>query len=208
MKKAITILAVLIVLVGAVFADETHTIRVKADVTEVLPAFQLALLTPAQTYTTNKPAEGDPNVYGVANYDDLTDQTAKDINFNLDEAGTVNVEVYVANLAKTVKGFTFAFSDGVFNVSRNGVTNSGTEQNPVYLTYGPNSITVSKGAEKTGFYTTDLVNNVAKIKFTGKTLTNTEKGSVVASAIYNYPGDTTIDPGTYYADITLTIATY
>jgi len=41
MKKAITILAVLIVLVGAVFATETHSIRLKTEVQGVLPAFQL-----------------------------------------------------------------------------------------------------------------------------------------------------------------------
>ena len=54
MKKAITILAVLIVLVGAVFANETHTIKVKADVTEVVPVFGLTMTSPDHDdYVTN-----------------------------------------------------------------------------------------------------------------------------------------------------------
>ena len=45
MKKAITILAVLIVLVGAVFAEtltETHSIKLHTTIDEVLPIFQFS----------------------------------------------------------------------------------------------------------------------------------------------------------------------
>ena len=54
MKKAITILAVLIVLVGAVFADETHKIQIKSEVGVVLPIFQLSFVSGGTgTATTN-----------------------------------------------------------------------------------------------------------------------------------------------------------
>ena len=104
MKKIFAVLAIMLVIIGAAFAaEETHTIKIKADVAEVVPAFQLELLSPATSYTTNDT----PNVFAnAAAYNGLTEGTAKDVNFNLDQNGTVTVQCNLANLAKTNKSYT------------------------------------------------------------------------------------------------------
>ena len=223
MKKAITILAILAIVVGAVFAtSETHTLRVKADVTAVEPAIQLKLN--VNDYKTN----GSANEYYQAvevegvltptqhNYTDYaTDGNAFDTGFNLDAAGSVTAYAYLANYAKTNKIYTLHFSDGVFSVKRNG--------NPE--DYAPSSITSSAGASAATFYTTALgtahvdpqdeesallTNQDITVTFLGKTVET--KDVILAQAVFAYPGDTTIDPTTsenpwYYANITLTVST-
>ena len=135
MKKIFAVLAVMFVIVGVAFAAaETHTIKIKADVTEVIPAFQLELLTPAATYTTNTT----PTVFtDSATYNALTTGTAKDVNFNLDENGTVTVQCNLANLAKTNKVYTLEFDGGTFAVTRKGVAG----------THAPSSIVSAAGAD-------------------------------------------------------------
>ena len=193
MKKVLAVMAIMLVIVGAVFAAETHTIKIKADVSEVIPAFQLNLLAPAETYTTNTT----PNVYSASgSYGDLTNLTAKDTNFNLDNGGDVYVNVVLANLAKTVGVYTLSFGGGTFAVNRNSV---GGSLAPV--------ITTAAGSVTTGISSIAKASEAAgadvNVTFNGTTVT--ADSPVVATATYAYTGDTTIDPGTYYADITLTI---
>ena len=224
MKKAITILAVLIVLVGAVFAAETHKIKIKADVTEQLPTFQMYY----SAYTnTGKVAFDATQTY--------YDQTGYDTNFNLDSNGSVTVSVIVNNTvaaAKTNKAFKLSFSDGVFTVSRNGVEG----------THAPSSITTTAKSATTGIksigydytmianpdYDADeaeaqgeaydvpatiadqsVTNNPVVVTFNGTTMTDSTYE--VATAQYSYTGDSRIDPNLngsfYYADIVLGITT-
>ena len=213
MKKAITILAVLIVLVGAVFAlDETHTIRVKADVTAVEPAIQLKITADDETYATNNTAkefyekEGNPAQATQHNYAAQADQNAIDVKFNLDQNGNIVAKAYLANNAKTNKVYTLAFSNGVFSVKRNGVSGD----------HEPTTITTAAGNSVANEYTValgqaqDPTNKPVTVTFLGKTVTT--KDVVLAQATYAYTADTTIDPNTdqnqwYYANIVLTVST-
>ena len=227
MKKAITILAILAIVVGAVFAtNETHTLRVRADVTAVEPAIQLKLNvneyktngTPNEYYqAVREEVEGVPTLVPTQhNYTDYaTNNNAFDTGFNLDQQGSVTAYAYLANYAKTNKIYTLSFSDGEFSVKRHGNTE----------TYGPSSITSSAGDSAATFYTTALgtahvdpedaesellTNQDITVTFLGKTVET--KDVILAQAVFAYPGDTTIDPTTsenpwYYANITLTVST-
>ena len=198
MKKVLTILAVLIVLTSAVFAadSETHTIRVKADVTEVVPAFQL-WYGDAKTNTN-------PNAFtNAANYNPYnTDASAIDVGFNLDEGGPVTVYAVLANKAKINKAYTLTFSDGIFNVTRNKV--DGTLEPSIATTAGT-KITGTSAIAKTS----EAADAPVQVTFNGTTVEDTNPQ--LATAVYTYDADTEIDPLAagqfYYANIVLTVAT-
>lgn len=210
MKKFIAILMVLAIVAGFAFAAETHTISVNGKVEEVLPIFQLKMQKDGnvKTNNTNGGAEWDATKSYTA------DGTAVDLEFYLDQAGTVVVIAQLANPAKTTKAFNLVFSDGVFSVKRNETSG----------TYAPTGITVVKGSDNVGFAISDITNGV-QVDFDGKTsgVTYTDAQSVehtgtvisaaaphtLATATYAYPGDTTIDPNEvdgYEANIVLTIS--
>ncbi len=215
MKKAITILAVLIVLVGAVFAtSEQHDIKVKADVAAVEPAIQLriqAYNSELDDYKTNTT----PNAYdGTKSYAAQAEGQAIDVNFNLNENGSVVAYAYLANYAKTNKVYTLAFSGGDFAAKKNKGN----------YTHSPTSITtavmegqaaVTRESDGAALYEVALVsgnqsNRNITVTFHGKTVV--EKDVPLAKATYAYTGDDDIDPTTpqnpwYYADITLTVST-
>ena len=194
MKKVLTILAILVILTSAVFAAaETHTIKVKADVTQVVPAFQL-WLGEAKTNAT-------PNVFtDNASYNEFA-SAAIDTGFNLDAAGTVTVIAKLANLAKINKVYTLTFSDGVFDVKRNGSDG----------TYAPSSIAATANTDEiTGITSIDEADtDEITVTFNGTTVTAVSP--TLATVVYSYPGDTEIDPnvgGTfYYANIVMEVAT-
>ena len=197
MKKVLTILAVMAIVTCAVFADsETHKIRIKADVTEVVPAFQLWL---GATKTNTTPvAFSDGATYYLTD-----DATAIDTGFNLDEGGSVTVYAVLANKAKINKAYILTFSDGVFNVTRNNVAG----------TLVPSIATTALDPEIGG--TSSIIKTSAaddapvKVTFNGTTVTETDPK--LATAIYSYVADTEIDPTAedeyYYANIVLTVAT-
>ncbi len=202
MKKAITILAVLIVLVGVVFA-ETHTIKIKADVDAIPPQFQLVFEEGSRNTNPTPKAFGEDN-YSIG--DTANDKI--DAGFKLDAGGTATFKAVIANNAKIVQGYTLTFSDGQFkNVKRvdnQGVQSSGTKDA---------AITVSAGTPTTGIQTITKANEQDKFvtaNFNGTKMTAiTQQATtyVLATAQYTYSPDSTISPGTYYADVTLTIAT-
>ena len=207
MKKVIAVLMVLAIVVGMAFADDTHTITVNGKVGEVLPIFQLYMQLNGnmKTNTANGGAE-----YGTSPA--VVDATGVNLGFTLDEEGSVVVKVQLINPAKTTKYFNLVFSNGIFAVER--------DEKPG--TYAPTSIDVVKGSDNVGFEITNI-NDGVKVDFDGKTsgVTYTDEegehtGTVIsaqapyllATATYNYPGDTTIDPNEtegYEANIVLTI---
>jgi hypothetical protein len=219
MKKAITILAVLIVLVSAVFAAETHKLKIKATQATIAPAFQMYVKSVAQaagasadsTIVTNSSAEkfdahdGDTMARGGLNPES---DIAATINFEV--TNTVTVAVKLGNDAKTTQNYLLTFSDGIFNVNKNGASqyNNGTEQDPDMKNYtvGPESKSAAAGEDSSAEngFTTAPSTNTATVDFNGKTCTT---GHEIATCAYAYAAHTDVDPGTYYADIVLTIAT-
>ena len=79
MKKVLTVLAVLVLLTGVVFAAETHKIKVKSDVGEQLPVFQLVY---GSAITSS--AAG---IY-TGNAGPYSDDTGIDVDFDLNENGS------------------------------------------------------------------------------------------------------------------------
>ena len=96
MKKVITILAILVVLTSAVFAAETHKIKVTASVAEALPIFQLKYGTDIVTNTT---AEFDAEKTGE---NELKYPADDDIEKG-DISTTAIAETVVASIADKVK---------------------------------------------------------------------------------------------------------
>ena len=234
MKKAITILAILIVLVSAVFA-ETHTLKIKATQADIYPAFQMyvknvtsgskdsAVITNADK--TEFGAE-DPNpdtapyVAPVAADPDHQPDPIPAVaeanvaaSFSFEAANTVTVAVKIANAAKTAQNYSLSFTGGSFNVNKNGVgsyKSGGTDEAPVMSNYtvGTESITAAAGdgssADGSSGFKTTASGSGATVDFSGKTCTIDAE---VATCEYAYNAHTDVDPGTYYADIILTVAT-
>jgi len=218
MKKAITILAVLIVLVGAVFADETHTIKIKATQEPLEPGFQMYVkevsqqgATSTSSIITNSTAVPYDNAAeNPADRDyDLSDGSEA-ASFSFETANTVTIAVKLGNKAKTAQNYLLTFTDGIFNVKKNGVSqyNSGTEQAPEMTDYtvGPESRSVAAGANSAAAngFTTTPDGNTATVDFNGKTCTI---GHEIATCAFAYDAHTDVDPGTYYANVVLTIET-
>ena len=221
MKKLIAILAIMVVLVGAVFATtntETHKIRIYSVVDEILPTFQLryaaesAITNNSTVRFSNNATYLDPTT-GLNN--NTTDSFDSHFDIGAETAEGALTVVFTCNLvadadtnfAKTQKSFTITFSDGVFAVKRSGVTEN--------QTLAPYSITSVAGVVTTGItsitpnnengastYTTGAKSSSTTVAFSGETVTAAQ---VLTTATYAYTGDPTIDMGTYYADIVMTI---
>jgi len=226
MKKAITILAILIVLVSAVFAAETHKLTVRADVEETLPAFNLS-------YGGKNTNTVVTNVYGT-NSDvadpaslayDISARTVAgtaDAGFNLNANDSFIVNAQVINAVKTNKAYTLEFGGGVFAVKRNTADGklspkqirvADTHTSSAITSVGSLSQSTVLTAEQTKAANPTPLTASAVVTFSGTTGDGTVLAPLaVASATYEYIGDDTIDPISadgddkwYYADITLTV---
>ncbi len=225
MKKVIAILAVLVLVAGFAFADgetttttthsEQHSIKIKADVTEVLPAFQMKVsagsgsaavesgLTNTGKAVFYKTTAG---AYTPASNDGL------DVTFNLDENGSVVATVYVANLAKTTKSFALEFGGGVFDVK---IDKADAEHAPKTITTeagtkvtGIKDITLGNAATSGNPESGTATNKIVNVVFNGTKMT--AENAAVASATYAYEGNSKIDPTKeneyYFADVTMTVS--
>ncbi len=213
MKKAITILAVLIVLVGAVFAAETHTIKMKADVTAVVPVFGLKYNTSVSNTTTGPDGNGQytNNYLASGTYNERygTVQTAVETGLKLDQGGDVKFWAVLLNPAKETKNSSLTFSDGRFTVTENGVANTTVYIDPTITTPDEDynndvaGFSVADGADDDQVY----------VSFDGKQVVNNAgaTGLNLASANYHYSAhpnvDMPADGDFYYADVILTVTT-
>lgn len=185
MKKVLTILAILVVLTSAIFA-ETHKLKIEATSTEVVPVFQMIL----GSVTTN-----DANkTFGTENNSSLDKTASVADTFNWELGGSVTVTVKIQNPAKTKQNYLLTFGDGVFkNIKRNGVP----ADNITYKTLVTTEVT------GTGYKSTGEAGTVT-VDFDG---TRCTADSQITTATYTYDADATIDPGTYSADLELVITT-
>ncbi len=189
MKKVLTILVVLALVAGFAFAEvapktqETHTLRITASVDVAVPQFQL--------FRGEVKTNDTPNAFDNATPSYLDNDAA---GFKLDAGGSVEVVAKVANPAKQKQSYTLQFKDGVFDVERNGAAE----------TQAP-TITVEKNNTPTTGVTLsqDENSDTVTAAFTGTKMT--VSGYTLATATYTYGADSTIDPGTYTADIVLEI---
>lgn len=212
MKKVLTVLAILVVLTSAIFAAETHKIKINAETTEVVPAFQLKVVKVGGDVFTNSGAASFSNDATVEQTSETTPRYVNDTvaaTINFESASSVVVYAYLVNNAKTKLDYKIDFSDGIFRtVTRNGVVADGTTGKE-YVE--PSSVAVSANSEipATQGVTAKGSGNYAtvELEFTGKTCTaSAAAGLLLATATFNYDAHTDIDPDTYSAYVTMTVA--
>ena len=221
MKKAITILAILAIVVGAVFADETHTLKIKATQQNIEPAFQMYVKAVTQTgatkdstIITNPTAVKYDLLEEVGDGDEEYDSSASEAaTFSFELANTVTVAVKLGNAAKTAQNYLLTFKDGVFNVKKNGAATHKTgvdettgEDIMTGWTVEPSSKMAAAGANSDAVngFTTAPSTNTATVDFNGTTCTI---GHEIATCDFAYAAHTDVDPGTYFANVVLTIET-
>jgi hypothetical protein len=214
MRKAITLILLFALLAGLAFASEqeTHTIRLKSVVENIRPEIQLKITSvngnSSNQAATNNANDGRGNVFDGSNiysYDGTVEI------FSINEGGTVTFQAVLKNETNTNEVYQLSFGGGVFTgVSRYG------EENGVR---GPETITTSvgtviddsksdKGIQSISLGSGESSNKPVIVAFHGaldKDVTYRDD-VILATAVYAYPEDKTINSNTYYADVTLTVS--
>ena len=225
MKKVLTILVVLALVCGAVFADETHTVRLKTIVGEIIPAFQLHEYSLVgnrdanndgqadnDVLISNQLTNADADVYETDNYAFANDVFVGDLSkYDV----TVVFQAKLANKAKTTTDYKLTFEAGAFKVSRNGVGFGENDPEQLLPVASQEIVAESVGArdgvvDSVTAVTTSIDNSgarVVKVDFNGaECKANTD----LAQFKVQYTHDSTIDPTTtgYFANVTMTVETY
>ena len=211
MKKAITILAILIVLVSAVFADalpsnnasETHRITLKTVVSSELPKFRLVALEDVQDATSTQTNSGSAKFTSGADYGVTTPivyQVADISKSNIDVTFTAKL----LNKAKTGGSYTLSFEAGAFTGVWKVSNGTVTKNNTVSATTHTLTKASGEGAAATGIVIGDVNNEAITVKFNGQ---ECDLGDI---AFYHvvYTSDNSIinnDDTGYTANVTMTI---
>lgn len=210
MKKAITILAILAIVVGAVFA-ETHSLTVSTTVAEVVPCFQLrygadGVHTNATADTNSINAKTYANVWTAnGQYGDLSAQGAIDLNQDIavDDVTADFYAVLAIGGKQTNKTYSLSFSAGSFDTKHNTILEatacSQSSLNNIVLNTHPTVVTSNA---TTGNDLEDGATQDCTITMVGAAAE--EKIDLVKfSALW--PRKPNADAGTYTANVTLTI---
>ncbi len=193
MKKLLTILAILMVLIGSVYAvSELNTIRMKSIVPFKIPTFQLEFTSGMVTgISVSTDVDSDVNEYGT---EDTAIRVADISQKNLDLLFTVKL----ANEAKCNEVYSLQFTAGPFAVKRGG--------QPGEL--APQNTTIAAAADisdRVGVTATDNTDKSLKLRFNGVSCTT---GSLATFRV-QFSADSSIDDNAegeyYYADICLEI---
>ena len=191
MKNLIAILTIMMVLVGAIFADaESHHIKITVTINETIPSFHL------KYNGANSNSTGVAFTGGAERSDN--EAVTANINFESNTAAdrTVTVGAYIANAAKQTASYRLTFSDGAFKTSGDNPT----------TVVSPTSITAKVGSG-TGYgaangVSTTVSGAAATVSFGGTV--RCTANTLIAEADYLYP-KTDIAAGTYTADIIMTV---
>ena len=209
MKKAITILAVLIVLIGAVFAD-TADIRVSTEIGEVAPGFKLAFKELAQSNQASY-AEGYTTAESTAV---ASNPTKGDIVITTNDMLTKNavitfaVKQSVAD-ARKVANYTLSVSTTNLTLYKVPSPTTGADTDPtpaqiaanVFALEGTAAATIT-GTDNATYYTHGDAGTSVTFNFTGAPVpANTE----IATFTYQWNKNANAIPGKYQADVILTV---
>ena len=217
MKKVLTILVVLALVCGAVFAAETHSVRLRTVVGEVIPVFQMtntsltafkdvdgvktAVVNVEQT--TNgaeaKFVDDGDHTYTTETRDDIAvgDLSKYDV--------TVVFTISVANQAKTLQDYKLSFTAGAFAVKRDGITENQTLAADANATPFA-SLGVKNGVNGEQSIETSVADGGILVDFNGNECT---EDTILGTYTVSYTHDPSIDPDVtgYTADITMLIET-
>ena len=199
-----------------VFASEqeVHTIVLKSVVENIRPEIQLKITSvngnSSNQVATNSANDGRGNVFDGTNSYTLSQDGAVEI-FSISEGGTVTFQAVLKNETNTNESYRLEFSDGVFNgVSRYGEENGvrGPESITTYVGTQIDDSKSGKGIQSITLGAGDSANKPVIVAFHGaldKSVTYRDD-VVLATAVYEYPEDRTINSNTYYANVTLTVS--
>ncbi len=202
MKKAIIITLILIAAMSCAFSatTETHTMRIKAQVGLVDPAFQFeftsGMLNTTAELITNSSAE----IFKNTTYTEFgTNETATEVADISRNNLLLLFTAKLANKAKSTDSYTLRFNAGGFDVTRSEVPG---KLNPSNTEIALAEDIASRGGIDT---TVSNVDNSIRLTFNG---TECTEGALATFAV-GYQADRTIDPmreGYYYTDISLEIS--
>ena len=212
MKKVLTILVVLALVCGAVFADtlpeqgntETHTVKLHTTVGLVNPIFQLQ----AKSLTAKNASDEDVSLAEAVNTNTATKFANGETHDVADaiEAGDISknaievvFDINLLNAAKLVKSFDIELSATGFDVNKNGSKTTTAAPTPVLT---PETITENgvEAEEK-------VENSVFTATFNGTTCT----AVTLAEYTLTYAKDPAVDPtsnlndATYQSTVTMTV---
>lgn len=207
MKKLITILTVMIVLVGAAFAAETPVGTAKIDVTATItarePNFRLAV-TAGENYTLGNPSYSDVAETPTAGSATINPDALKTTGNNV----TVNFAIQQIAEAVTYKKYYFTVNASVLELQEDA---NNTVAHIAEMETASKTITV---ATATPTITAATIATVTKsddgVKISQKyngIRVNATSGAPVAVGTFSvvYNGNTEAVPGTYKGDVTLTV---
>ncbi len=211
MKKAITILAVLIVLIGAVFATDTNAaIRVSTEIGEVAPGFKLAFKELAQGntatyvdgYTTAESTAVESNVEKGQIVITTNDMLTKDAKITFAVKQSVNKARKIANYTLSV-----ATTDLKLYKVPSPTTGADIDPTPaqiaanVFALEGNAAATINP-VDNATYYTHGNAGTTVTFNFTGASVPeNTE----IANFTYQWNKNANAIAGKYQADVTLTV---
>ena len=217
MKKILTVLTILVILVSAVFADpepavsatETHTIKLKTNVGGVIPAFNLEFTSgtavDGQASSTNG---GENPVQFSINNPEFTGADIEVLDISRYDISAV-FTAKLANEAKQVEDYRISFSAGPFNVKKDTADATVLPESVAVAASG--SIAALKGVSA-GTPAAVIVDETTGTKsqsigfhFNGTTCVTGD----LATFSVSYAKDPEVDPTAarsyYYANITMTV---
>ena len=146
MKKLIAILAIAVILVGAVFAatQENHKIQIHGSIEELVPAFQLWYRSDIKTNDSADVYADDAGTARAANIDAIAKETYC---IDLEGGDSISFTVKLLNAAKIVKVYTITMDGGVFATTTN---TTATPAVPTIATAAVNENAASGGVAVSG----------------------------------------------------------
>ena len=198
MKKILAILTVLILAAGTMFADPsqangTAAIDITASVGEIVPAFQLMF----KTNATNE--EG--NRFGTESSYTLPQAFSTNLDLSREDV-TAEFYAVIAQGARQNAEYFLTFEAGAFDTKSNNVNkptacSNSTLVDSIDQKYA-GTLTASDISSATGSN-----NQSAKIILNGAVAAEQIR---LLKFVATWTKDTTIDPGTYSADVTMTVS--
>lgn len=206
MKKLITILAVMIVLVGAAFATDSAQITVNATVSERVPSFKLTttgntavLDAEATAAAITTPAGTGSVTIKNAIADELADGTNQTVTF-----GVVLVPRQDQKKIKTTHTYTFTASASALAHT----TPALAEDNKFAAAVGNFSVVQSQGNPVIPATVASITANASLVlTFNGKSYDPGNAEFVFATFPVTYTGNANAVPGAYQGTVTIELAT-
>ncbi len=198
MKKLITILAILTVLVGALFAStDTHQIKLTVTIDNTEPSFVLKTKTGADAASAAAGATGTAAL-SAANKTALT--TANGV-------ATVTFDVVQTTYARSVSTYRMRVTAGNFVLTSNGtpVANPTTNEKFGVVAEHP-SIGNGDNVANISYPTVEPADGYYRVKYNGVVDASTNNVKVGSFSV-SYNANVDAKPGSYVSNVSLTVET-